>query len=101
MKIITISDTHNKHFEISNRFLENKDNSIEMIIHAGDISGFGGLNEIINFLNWFSKLNFKYKIFIPGNHDFYFENSSKEDIKILLSNYSNVIYLQDSGIDNH
>lgn len=99
MKIITISDTHNKHFEISNRFLENKDNSIEMIIHAGDISGFGGLNEIINFLNWFSKLNFKYKIFIPGNHDFYFENSSKEDIKILLSNYSNVIYLQDSGIE--
>lgn len=99
MKIITISDTHNKHNEIPKEYLENKDNEIPMIIHAGDISGRGYFQEIVPFLEWYNNLNFNYKILIPGNHDFYFENKPKKEIDELLSKYPNIIYLQDSGIE--
>jgi len=99
MKLLLISDTHNKHQEIPREYLENKGGDIETIIHAGDISGLGRLEEIEKFLEWFSKLNFKYKVFIPGNHDFYFERASEEKVNLLLSKYPNVIYLQDSGVE--
>ncbi len=99
MRLILLSDTHNQHLKIPNQYLENLDNSIQMIIHAGDISGMGHLQEIVPFLEWYNNLNFRYKILIAGNHDFYFEDKSKEDIDELLSKYPNIIYLQDSGVE--
>lgn len=99
MKIITISDTHTKHHQIPKKYLENKDNSISTIIHAGDISSLGYINEIVEFLDWYSKLPFTNKLFCPGNHDFYFEKASEEEIKTLLSKYPNITYLHDSGIE--
>ena len=44
-----------------------------MIIHAGDICAEGSEGEVRNFLRWFAKLYFKYKIFIAVNPDFFFE----------------------------
>ena len=44
----------------------------DVIIHAGDVSTLGRVNEITEFLNWFSSLKYQYKIFIAGNHDFFF-----------------------------
>ena len=65
-KLIFISDTHNKHrkFEIPEG---------DFIIHCGDVSGRGYTDEIEVFLDWFADLPHKYKIMIPGNHDFLFE----------------------------
>ena len=63
MKILALSDSHNKHNEIPLKYLENKDNSISMIIHAGDVSGRGNKTEVRDFLDWFDSLNFYYKIF--------------------------------------
>jgi hypothetical protein len=37
-----------------------------MIIHAGDISLAGKPDEIQDFIDWFSSLRYKYKIFIAG-----------------------------------
>jgi Icc-related predicted phosphoesterase len=99
MKILCISDTHTKHDKIPSVYLENADNAIDMIIHAGDVSSRGTETEIINFLEWYDKLPFKYKIFIPGNHDFFFEESDNEMIIKLLSNYPSITYLNDSGIE--
>jgi len=100
MKILCISDTHNQHRKIPTEYLENVDASIDMIIHAGDISGRGYKNEeIVPFLSWYNELPFKYKVLIPGNHDFWFEEGKPEDIKTTLKQYSNIIYLQDSGIE--
>jgi Icc-related predicted phosphoesterase len=67
-KISLISDTHGKHDLIS-KDLPGGD----IIIHAGDISNVGKSDEIYDFLNWFSTLPYKHKVFIAGNHDFGFE----------------------------
>lgn len=90
MKIIAISDTHGKHNQLS---LPKGD----MIIHAGDISSRGHKSEVDRFLRWYSQLDYQYKIFIAGNHDFYFENAPRQEIKELIPD--NLIYLNDSGIE--
>jgi len=99
MKILCISDTHNKHDQIPLKYLENIDNEIDTIIHAGDVSGRGWKNEIIPFLQWYNNLPFKNKILIAGNHDFYFEEASETEIKEMLTHYPNIIYLNDSGVE--
>jgi Icc-related predicted phosphoesterase len=99
MKIVCISDTHSKHNQISSEYIDNKDGSIDMIIHAGDVSNRGYENEIINFLYWYNELNYKHKILIAGNHDFYFEKTNPETIKKLFSEFPNITYLNDSGVE--
>ena len=68
MLISFISDTHT-HTPDVNKMVEGRD----MIIHAGDISYRGTTKEVENALDWFSNLDFKHKILVPGNHDFLFE----------------------------
>ena len=100
MKIILISDTHNQHSHILPDWLDNKDGSIDMIIHAGDISGRGGLREVEDFLSWYNALNYKYKIFIPGNHDFWFEKVSTFAVnEMLKEKYPTIIYLHDTNVE--
>ena len=89
MKIIAISDTHGKHRNLD---LPQGD----MLIHAGDVSSRGLEDEVLDFLDWYESLDFKYKIFIAGNHDFYFEKEKNEAIEKVIP--SNVIYLNDSGV---
>jgi Icc-related predicted phosphoesterase len=89
-KITFISDTHTKHDKV-NSFLPGGD----ILIHAGDLTGRGYLNEIDDFLKWFDKIdNYDTKIFIAGNHDFGFEDNPNQ-IKSLLTEYKTVDYLQD------
>ncbi len=90
MKFVAISDTHGQHAKI---LLPDAD----VIIHAGDVSGRGTESQIVEFLNWFSGLNFRYKIFIAGNHDFFLERECADRIQSLIPD--NVIYLNDSGIE--
>lgn len=88
MQLVLISDTHNRHTDV---FLPPGD----VLIHAGDMSGRGTEAEIVDFMDWFSAQPHAHKILIAGNHDFYFENASKEELRQLLP--SNIIYLNDSG----
>ncbi|TND08928.1 MAG: metallophosphoesterase [Bacteroidetes bacterium] len=90
MEIICISDTHGLHREIS---LPPGD----ILLHAGDVSMGGKEKEIIPFLEWFAKQDYRHKIFISGNHDFFFEKESPEKIRSLIP--PGVIYLNDSGIE--
>jgi Icc-related predicted phosphoesterase len=87
MKIVLISDTHNQHEKIN---LPDGD----MLIHAGDVSNSGTLTEILNFLEWFSQLDFRHKIFIAGNHDFLLEKTNPSRIIP-----HGVVYLQDSLVE--
>ena len=89
MKIVAISDTHGLHDGIQ---LPTGD----MLIHAGDVSSHGTSKQVKKFLKWFSAQDFKYKIFIAGNHDYMFERYTKEKITTLIPD--NVIYLNDSGV---
>jgi Icc-related predicted phosphoesterase len=89
MKFTTISDTHGKH-----NYLQLP--AGDVLIHAGDVSSMGKEYEVLNFLDWFAKQDYEYKIFIAGNHDFYFERMPDADIQNIIP--KNVIYLNDSGV---
>jgi len=89
MRFVAISDSHGQHRKIS---LPEGD----VILHAGDVSGRGTEPQIVDFINWFSGLNYRYKVFIAGNHDFFLESESSVRIQSLIPD--NVIYLNDSGV---
>jgi Icc-related predicted phosphoesterase len=63
VKLLHLSDTHSKHHLLKNL------PQADIIIHSGDISFGGSGNEVMEFVEWFEKLPYKYKIFIAGNHD--------------------------------
>lgn len=86
MKFVAISDTHCRHRSL-------KLPKGDVLLHAGDISYTGDEREIHDFIDWFSKLPFKHKIFIAGNHDFFFEKQKEAIIKKLIP--AGVHYLKD------
>lgn len=88
MKITFISDTHGFHDDLDKL-------KGDMIIHAGDISKQGSKNEIVEFLEWFDSLKFSHKIFVAGNHDFFFEEAIEFEIQAIIP--ENIVYLNDSG----
>lgn len=90
MKFVAISDTHCRHRSLR---LPKGD----VLLHAGDISYRGDRKEIEDFLDWFGKLPYSYKIFIAGNHDFYFEKEKASVIKNLIPD--TVHYLKDEEIN--
>lgn len=67
MKILAISDTHGLHEGIK------IEKDIDCIIHAGDSTNYYDLvkNEVEfnNFIDWYAKLDVRYKVLIAGNHD--------------------------------
>lgn len=89
MQIVCLSDTHGLHRRIKNI------PDADLIIHAGDISNYGEEHQVEDFLKWFSNLPHQHKIFIAGNHDFFFERETENYIKKIIP--ENVIYLNDSG----
>ena len=87
MRILHISDTHGCH----RRMGELPD--ADVLVHSGDFTMNGSVQEAIDFLNWFCDLPHKHKIFICGNHDecLYGANINGLD--------ANVHYLCNSGIE--
>jgi Icc-related predicted phosphoesterase len=91
MKITFISDTHNKHNQITEQL-----SGGDLLIHAGDISSMGYEHEIRQFCKWFDKLdNYNVKVFIAGNHDWGFQENPEKTMEIVNS-YKSIDYLQDS-----
>lgn len=68
------------------------------MIHAGDFSWRGTLEEVIPFLDWFAKQPAKHKILTVGNHEGGFvwhqHDLFKEECKL-----RDLIFLNDSGIE--
>lgn len=93
-KLVLISDTHGRH-----KYFQDELPTGDIIIHAGDISTIGRIEEIREFLDWFSSLEqYKHKIFIAGNHDFGLQRFPKELEEEIGIKYPNLIYLNDSGV---
>ena len=86
-KITFISDTHQKHRQLTNDLIGG-----DMIIHAGDIMTSGYYEtEVKDFCEWFSSLNnYEHKIFIAGNHDRLAENNPNL-FKRILDEYPNIL----------
>ena len=89
LKFVAISDTHCRHKSL-------KLPKGDVLLHAGDVTYKGERWEVMDFLDWFGKQNYTYKIFIAGNHDFFFEKISNAAMQELLP--KDVVYLNDSGI---
>ena len=85
MRLVLISDTHGLHDR-----LEIPDGDI--LIHAGDMSNVGEVDEIRDFADWFASCPHKHKLIIAGNHDFLFESEPAKARSLLR----NCVYLQDS-----
>ncbi|NDW11925.1 serine/threonine protein phosphatase [Bacteroides sp. 214] len=90
MRLLHLSDTHNLHRQLTNL------PTADIIVHSGDISYAGTGKEVMDFIEWFGMLNYKYKIFIAGNHDFCLERKDREIIQQFLP--ENCFYLCNSGI---
>jgi Icc-related predicted phosphoesterase len=86
--ITTISDTHGKHDKLDV-------GSGDLILHAGDCTPRGQLEDIEEFLRWYGDLNFEKKVLVAGNHDWDFEKTPKY-CEELCANYG-VVLLNDSG----
>lgn len=103
---VCISDTHTRHRQIDT--LPPGD----VLIHAGDFTNTGTVDEVSDFLAWFQELPHPHKVLVAGNHEttldkqFYSEHwarfhpESKQnptDIAKCLSETWGVLYLEDAG----
>ncbi len=87
MVIVAISDTHGLHASLD---IPEGD----VLIHAGDLTRLGSLDDVIAFNDFLGTLPHPNKIIIAGNHDLCFENHRKVCEGLL----TNCIYLQDQEI---
>jgi Icc-related predicted phosphoesterase len=90
MKLTFISDTHNKHNQVTIK-------ETDILFHTGDMTSRGRLPEVKAFLHWFSKQPAEHKILIAGNHDWLFAKDPNT-AKLLLEEYPNITYLQDQTV---
>merc|ERR1719402_1576325 len=72
VRIILISDTHNKHRNL-------KMPPGDILIHSGDATNRGSLKAIQEFDTWLGELNYQHKVVVPGNHDTAMDPAMWED----------------------
>ncbi len=90
LRLTLLSDTHGLHNHLPP--LPEGD----ILIHAGDVSNRGLAHEVHDFLHWFATQPHPHKIFIAGNHDFFFEQAPAEAIAAAIP--PGVHYLNDSAV---
>ena len=94
MKIWHISDTHTFH-----ELLQIPE-GIDMVIHSGDCSNprdpYNNEPEVRKFIDWFSGLDIKYKIYVAGNHDTSIERGlvTKDDFS-----KNGIHYLENTSVE--
>lgn len=91
MKLTFISDTHSLHHSMA---LDSGD----VLIHCGDFTGRGNLDEVENFAEFMEWQRFQHKVVIAGNHDWCFEDHRRMDAEKILTD-AGIIYLNDSGVE--
>lgn len=92
MKIVAISDTHERH-----QFVHLPEGDI--LIHAGDSTFKGELTAVSKFAHWMGQQPFKHKIVIAGNHELSFADPVQAPIMINFLKEAGCVYLQDSSIE--
>ncbi|MCI0702381.1 MAG: metallophosphatase domain-containing protein [Planctomycetia bacterium] len=88
MRIVCVSDTHGRHqlTEVP---------AGDILIHAGDVTTHGSLEDAEEFNRWLGTLPHRHKIVIAGNHDFCFQEPPAE----ARERITNASYLEDSGCE--
>lgn len=88
--LVLISDTHLAH--------ERGDFDVpegDILIHAGDATNRGTIEEVLRFRAWFEALPHRHKVFVAGNHDWFFQSRPEEARQALGRS---IHYLCDSEI---
>lgn len=97
MRVVIISDTHEKHEQIT---LPEGD----LLIHCGDFTNRGVYFKMKDFLGWFASQPHKHKVFISGNHELGLDRGSYRENKLDLINAfaqggeNEVYYLENSSV---
>lgn len=83
ISVVCVSDTHNTQPEVPHG---------DLLIHAGDLTQSGSLEEVQATVDWLKSLSHPHKIIIAGNHDMVFETKDKAKLDL-----GDIKYLQDSS----
>ncbi|BES73383.1 hypothetical protein RE428_44010 [Marinobacter nanhaiticus D15-8W] len=88
MRIVSISDTHSMHRQITD--IPEGD----VLVHAGDCLGRGALSELEDLNDWLGSMPHTHKLLIAGNHDWCFQTEPELARQVL----TNATYLEGEGI---
>lgn len=94
MKLVLISDTHQRHKRICMP-------KGDVLVHAGDFCSHGRYEEVHGFGKWLQTLDYRHILFIAGNHDRSFEFNLKKSLELIPKKTitgGKIHYLQDSEI---
>ena len=110
VRFVVTSDTHARHNYL-------KLPKGDVLLHCGDFTRLGSLEDIISFSNWIGQHNFKHVLVISGNHEYTFDLDREKEFAPDLVNYeefndskgmdfmkirahlSNCKYLENSGTE--
>ena len=77
VRFVFVSDTHTYHKSL-------KLPKGDVLIHTGDFTMLGRLEEIKSFADWLGTLDFKHKIVISGNHEVTFDLEREKLIRTVF-----------------
>src|SRR5437879_6118763 len=89
LTVVCVSDTHGRHDRLE---LPPGD----VLVHAGDLTYDGTLDEVRELNDWLSRLNrtYRHKVVIAGNHDFCFQEQARRARPLL----THATYLEDEAV---
>lgn len=86
MRIVFLSDTHGLHDQVEVP-------EGDLLLHAGDLTGRGRLEELAAAADWLRSLPHRHKVLIAGNHDFCLEQQPQAARALLHG----LTYLEDES----
>lgn len=90
VKVVCISDTHSNKTTIPTG---------DVLIHAGDLTNSGSIQDIQAQIDWLASLPHREKIIIAGNHDTYFDPKTRSVAdKGKRLNFRTIHYLENKAI---
>jgi Icc-related predicted phosphoesterase len=84
MRVVCVSDTHGQGRQIA---VPDGD----VLVHAGDLTGIGTLEQITKEADWLRSLPHPHKVVIAGNHDFGFQHDASHARALM----GGLVYLED------
>lgn len=106
LRFVCVSDTHGHHREMTTRLPPG-----DVLLHAGDFTMTGEMDEVADFVAWLQSLPYGKKIIIAGNHDLSFDrtysgqhgasNTDAEAVRAAFAKVAGsdpgILYLEDEG----
>ncbi len=77
IRFVCISDTHSKLGKIKANLPPG-----DVLIHAGDFTSVGSLDDVKKFDKELKELDYKYKVVIAGNHELSFDKENVRDLSV-------------------